>query len=168
MGGTQTVAVIGLGYIGLPTAAILATNGVLGHRRRRRPSDRHVDAVNRRGPLRRARPRHPHGRRHESGHVVGPEGDPKASTYIVAVPTPFKDGYEADLNYIEAATDAIIPQLEGGGCLILESTSPPGATEHMARRVFEARPRPLSRRLGSRPSCAVRHAAPSGCSPVAS
>jgi UDP-N-acetyl-D-mannosaminuronic acid dehydrogenase len=136
---TQTVAVIGLGYIGLPTAAILATNGVtvIGVD----VSDRHVDAVNR-GEVPFVEPdlaTHVAGAVSQ-GMLSAQKDTPKASTYIVAVPTPFKDGYEADLSYIEAATDAIIPQLEGGELLILESTSPPGATEHMARRVFEARP----------------------------
>jgi UDP-N-acetyl-D-mannosaminuronic acid dehydrogenase len=135
----QTVAVIGLGYIGLPTAAILASNGVdvVGVD----VSDRHVDAVNR-GEVPFVEP-------DLATHVAGAVSQgllraqketPKASTYIVAVPTPFKDGYEADLSYIDAATDAIIPQLSGGELIILESTSPPGATEHMAQRVFDARP----------------------------
>ncbi|GAA5022817.1 UDP-N-acetyl-D-mannosamine dehydrogenase [Terrabacter aeriphilus] len=136
---TQTVAVIGLGYIGLPTAAILATNGVkvIGVD----VSDRHVDAVNR-GEVPFVEPdlaTHVAGAVSQ-GMLSAQKDTPKASTYIVAVPTPFKDGYEADLSYIDAATDAIIPQLEGGELLILESTSPPGATEHMAARVFEARP----------------------------
>ena len=136
---SMTVAVIGLGYIGLPTAAILATNGVqvIGVD----VSDRHVDAVNR-GEVPFVEP-------DLATHVAGAvskgllraqKETPKASTYIVAVPTPFKDGYEADLSYIDAATDAIIPQLSGGELIILESTSPPGATEHMAQRVLEARP----------------------------
>ena len=136
---TQTVAVIGLGYIGLPTAAILASNGVnvIGVD----VSDRHVDAVNR-GEVPFVEP-------DLATHVAGAVSQgllqaqketPKASTYIVAVPTPFKDGHEADLSYIDAATDAIIPRLSGGELVILESTSPPGATEHMAQRVLDARP----------------------------
>ncbi len=135
----KTVAVIGLGYIGLPTAAILATNGVkvVGVD----VSDRHVDAVNR-GEVPFVEPdlaTHVAGAVSQ-GMLSAQKETPKASTYIVAVPTPFKDGYEADLSYIDAATDAIIPQLEGGELLILESTSPPGATVHMAQRVLQARP----------------------------
>ena len=137
--GSQTVAVIGLGYIGLPTAAILASNGVrvIGVD----VSDRHVDAVNR-GQVPFVEP-------DLATHVAGAVSTgllraqretPKASTYIVAVPTPFKEGHEADLSYIDAATDAIIPQLSGGELVILESTSPPGATEHLAQRVLDARP----------------------------
>ncbi|WP_256829352.1 UDP-N-acetyl-D-mannosamine dehydrogenase, partial [Ornithinimicrobium faecis] len=59
---------------------------------------------------------------------------------IIAVPTPFKDGHEADLSYIDAATDGIIPQLSGGELVILESTSPPGATERVGQRILAARP----------------------------
>jgi UDP-N-acetyl-D-mannosaminuronic acid dehydrogenase len=134
----KTVAVIGLGYIGLPTAAILATNGVpvIGVD----VSDRHVDAVNR-GEVPFVEPdlaTHVAGAVSQ-GMLSAQKHTPKASTYIIAVPTPFKDGYAADLSYIDAATDAIIPQLEGGELLILESTSPPGATKHMAERVLEAR-----------------------------
>ncbi|GIL34744.1 UDP-N-acetyl-D-mannosamine dehydrogenase [Phycicoccus sp. DTK01] len=136
---SDTVAVIGLGYIGLPTAAILATNGVtvVGVD----VSDRHVDAVNR-GEVPFVEP-------DLATHVAGAvsqgtlraqKDTPAASIYVVAVPTPFKDDHAADLSYIDAATDAIIPQLRGGELLILESTSPPGTTEHMAERVLAARP----------------------------
>ncbi|MEO5981150.1 MAG: UDP-N-acetyl-D-mannosamine dehydrogenase [Pedococcus sp.] len=136
---TKTVAVIGLGYIGLPTAAILASNGVkvIGVD----VSDKHVDAVNR-GEVPFVEPdlaTHVAGAVSQ-GMLSAQKETPQANTYIVAVPTPFKDGHEADLSYIEAATDAIIPQLRGGELIILESTSPPGATEHMARRVLDARP----------------------------
>ncbi|WP_353951822.1 UDP-N-acetyl-D-mannosamine dehydrogenase [Knoellia sp. S7-12] len=135
---TSTVAVIGLGYIGLPTAAILASNGVkvIGVD----VSDLHVDAVNR-GEVPFIEPDlaiHVAGAVSQ-GMLSAQKNTPQASTYIVAVPTPFKDGYAADLSYIEAATDAIIPQLRGGELIILESTSPPGATEHMAKRVLDAR-----------------------------
>ena len=135
---TTTVAVIGLGYIGLPTAAILATNGVrvIGVD----VSDRHVDAVNR-GEVPFVEPdlaTHVAGAVSQ-GMLSAQKTTPRAGTYIVAVPTPFKEGYAADLSYIDAATDAIIPQLQGGELIILESTSPPGATEHMAARVLQAR-----------------------------
>jgi len=135
----RTVAVIGLGYIGLPTAAILASNGtkVVGVD----VSDRHVEAVNR-GEVPFVEPdlaTHVAGSVSQ-GMLCAQKETPKAGTYIVAVPTPFKDGYQADLSYIDAAVDAIIPQLSGGELIILESTSPPGTTEHLANRVLEARP----------------------------
>lgn len=56
----------------------------------------------------------------------------EADAYIVAVPTPFKENYEPDLKYIEAAAKAIAPYLSQGNLVILESTSPVGATEQMA------------------------------------
>ena len=134
----STVAVIGLGYIGLPTAAVLASNGVkvIGVD----VSDRHVDAVNR-GEVPFVEPdlaTHVAGAVSQ-GMLSAQKDTPHAETYIVAVPTPFKDGHYADLSYIDAATDAIIPQLRGGELIILESTSPPGATEHLAQRVVDAR-----------------------------
>lgn len=135
----QRVVVIGLGYIGLPTAAILASNGVevVGVD----VNDRHVDAVNR-GEVPFVEP--------DLGiHVAGAvsrgllsaqKETPAADVFIIAVPTPFKGGHEADLSYIDAATDGIIPQLKGGELVILESTSPPGATEHVGARILAARP----------------------------
>ncbi|MDT0212634.1 UDP-N-acetyl-D-mannosamine dehydrogenase [Rothia sp. ARF10] len=153
---TKTVAVIGLGYIGLPTAAILASNGVrvIGVD----VSDRHVDAVNR-GEVPFVEP-------DLATHVAGAVSQrmlsaqketPQANTYIVAVPTPFKDGYAADLGYIDAATDAIIPQLRGGELIILESTSPPGATQHLADRVLAARPDLSTDGSGERPVVHFAH-----------
>lgn len=135
----ETVAVIGLGYIGLPTAAILAHNGikVIGVD----VNDRHVNAVNS-GQVPFVEPDlEAYVSRSVSQGLLSAQKDtPKANIYIVAVPTPFKDEYQADLSYIDAATDGIIPQLTGGELVILESTSPPGATQHMADRVLAARP----------------------------
>lgn len=135
----KTVAVIGLGYIGLPTAAILASQGldVVGVDVKQST----VDAVNRgevpfvepdlgtflAGAV-------------TQGNLTASTKTPPADAYIVAVPTPFKDGHAADLSYIEAAADAIAPQLVGGELVILESTSPPGATQHMADRILALRP----------------------------
>lgn len=134
-----TVAVIGLGYIGLPTAAILASKGVDVTGVDVNP--RHVDAVNR-GEVPFVEP--------ALGEFVADavrEGTlrasaetPKADVFIIAVPTPFAEEHRVDLRYIDAATDAIIPQLEGGELVILESTSPPGTTEHVAARIAAARP----------------------------
>jgi UDP-N-acetyl-D-mannosaminuronic acid dehydrogenase len=152
----NTVAVIGLGYIGLPTAAILASNGVkvIGVD----VNDRHVDAVNR-GEVPFVEP-------DLATHVAGgvsqgmlsaQKDTPKAGTYIVAVPTPFKGDYDADLSYIEAATDAIIPHLTGGELVILESTSPPGATKYLAERVLKSRPDLSLDGTGDRPIVQFAH-----------
>jgi UDP-N-acetyl-D-mannosaminuronic acid dehydrogenase len=136
---SQRVAVIGLGYIGLPTAAILASHGhqVVGVD----VNPRHVEAVNR-GEVPFVEP--DLGTQVagavSQGYLSAQADTPPAEVYIIAVPTPFKDGYEADLSYIDAATDAIIPHLQGGELIVLESTSPPGATQHLADRITAARP----------------------------
>lgn len=135
----STVAVIGLGYIGLPTAAILAENGVkvLGVD----VSDRTVDAVNA-GTVPFVEPDLAGfvARGVEKGLLSASKTTPAADAYIVAVPTPFKDGHSPDLGYIEAAARGLAPQLTGDELVILESTSPPGATEHMAEVIFAERP----------------------------
>ncbi|GAA3596478.1 UDP-N-acetyl-D-mannosamine dehydrogenase [Agrococcus terreus] len=136
---TQTVCVVGLGYIGLPTAAILASHGhdVIGVD----VNPRHVDEVNEgrvpfiepdletvvAGAVAR-------GRLHAQAHM------PWADAYIVAVPTPFADTYDVDPRHIKAAAEAIAPQLRGGELIILESTSPPGLTEQMGQYILDARP----------------------------
>ena len=134
---TKTVAVIGLGYIGLPTAAILATNGV--HVIGVDVNPVHVDAVNR-GEVPFVEP-------DLATHVAGAvtqgllsaqKETPTARTYIVAVPTPFGPDHRPDLSHVDAATDAIIPRLRGGELIVLESTSPPGTTRHLAERVLAA------------------------------
>lgn len=135
----EDVAVVGLGYIGLPTAAILATNGlnVLGVD----VTDRTVDAVNR-GEVPFVEPDlavHVSGAVNQ-GRLKASKETPKADAYIVAVPTPFNEDKSADLSYIDAAADGIAPQLNGGELIILESTSPPGATQHLADRILSRRP----------------------------
>ncbi|MDE8670736.1 UDP-N-acetyl-D-mannosamine dehydrogenase [Pseudarthrobacter sp. H3Y2-7] len=133
------VAVIGLGYIGLPTAAILAGNGVRVTGVDLNPAI--VEAVNQgRVPF-----VEPDLGIHVSGAVSqgllsAHTTPPAADAYIVAVPTPFHEDKTADLSYIRAAAEAIAPQLVGGELIILESTSPPGTTEIMANVVLSQRP----------------------------
>ncbi|WP_196094295.1 UDP-N-acetyl-D-mannosamine dehydrogenase, partial [Acinetobacter baumannii] len=133
------ICVIGLGYIGLPTAATFAAHGikVTGV-----DVNQHaVDMINQ-GKV----------------HIVEPDLDAlvrdvvaqgklsaqtfptEADAYIVAVPTPFKDDYQPDLKYIEAAAKALAPFLKQGNLVILESTSPVEATEQMAAWLSDARP----------------------------
>lgn len=132
------ICVIGLGYIGLPTAATFAAHGVKVTGVDVNPHA--VDMINQ-GKV----------------HIVEPDLDAlvrdvvaqqklsaqlqpcEADAYIVAVPTPFKDNYEPDLKYIEAAAKALAPFLKSGNLVILESTSPVGATEQMAAWLSEAR-----------------------------
>lgn len=132
------ICVIGLGYIGLPTAATFAAHGV---KVTGVDVNQHaVDMINQ-GKV----------------HIVEPDLDAlvrdvvaqskltaqtvptEADAYIVAVPTPFKDDYQPDLKYIEAAAKALAPFLKPGNLVILESTSPVEATEQMSSWLAEAR-----------------------------
>ncbi|MVZ89980.1 UDP-N-acetyl-D-mannosamine dehydrogenase [Microbacter sp. ANSKLAB05] len=133
------LAVIGLGYIGLPTAVVFALRGwqVTGVD----VSDRTIEMVSK-GEL----PFVEEGldvalkTAVDSGALVVSKTPPAADVFVVAVPTPFAEDYSIDTTFIDAATDALIPKLEAGNLVILESTSPPGTTEHMAARIFAARP----------------------------
>lgn len=136
----KTISIIGLGYIGLPTAAMFASRKirVIGVD----VNQAAVDTINR-GEI----------------HIVEPDLDmvvhaavaqgylrattqpEPAQAFLIAVPTPFKgDNHEPDLKYIEAACKAIAPVLEAGNLVVLESTSPVGATEAMAGWLAKARP----------------------------
>lgn len=140
---SQKIIVMGLGYIGLPTASMLATKGhqVLGVD----VDSKAVESI-------------------KSGriHIIEPDldilvrsavnsGNLKASltpeegdTFIIAVPTPFMevDGNPKapDLTYVESATRAIVPYLRPGNLVILESTSPVGTTEFIYKTIVEMRP----------------------------
>ena len=136
----DTVSVIGLGYIGLPTAAVLAQAGktVIGVD----VKQANVDAINA-GTV----PFVEEGLETVVAGVVA-QGKlsaqletPEADAYIVSVPTPFKGDHDADLSYIEAAARGIAPKLSGGELVVLESTAPPGATEHMADVILDGSPR---------------------------
>ena len=133
------VVTIGLGYIGLPTSALIASHGtnVLGVD----INQSVVDTINE-GKI----------------HIVEPDldkivsaavskGNLKASTkaisaevYLVVVPTPFKGNHEPDISFVEAATKGIIPLLKKGDLYIIESTSPIGTTEKMQKLIFASRP----------------------------
>ena len=139
----QTICVMGLGYIGLPTASLLATKGfnVTGID----VSQKVVDTINQ-GEI----------------HIVEPDLDilvksavnsgnltaslepVEADVFIIAVPTPFKDGgpdhisgKKPDLSYIEAATKTISPFVRPGNLVILESTSPVGTTDEVVAALLK-------------------------------
>lgn len=134
----ETVCVVGLGYIGLPTAAFIASKSskVIGVD----VNETYVNKIN-------------------AGEVPFFEPDfesllagvvaqdrlsaqtttPQADAYIVAVPTPFTDNHDVDMKYIRSAAAGIAPQLRGGELVVLESTSPPGTTERMADYILELR-----------------------------
>lgn len=133
------VVMIGLGYIGLPTAALIAQSKTKVYGVDINPSV--VETINA-GKI----------------HIVEPELDTavanavkegylKASTtpveanvYLVVVPTPFKAKNEPDISFVESATKAIIPLLKEGDLYIIESTSPIGTTEKMMRLIYSERP----------------------------
>lgn len=134
----NTISVIGLGYIGLPTAAIIASRGVkvIG-------VDINKDAVDtiNRGEI----------------HIVEPDLDmvvkaavatgnlratqhpEEADAYVMAVPTPLRDNKEPDVSYVKKAVKSICPLLKKGDLVILESTSPVGTTESIAQWISEER-----------------------------
>ena len=139
MNNFNKICVIGLGYIGLPTAAVFASRKVkvVGI-----DINKHVvDTINQ-GRI----------------HIVEPDLDilvhsvvndgflkasmlpEEADAFIIAVPTPFKgDNHEPNLDYIKAASKSVAKVLKKGNLVILESTSPVGATEQMARWIAEER-----------------------------
>lgn len=139
----ETISVVGLGYIGLPTAAMFASRKkkVIGV-----DVNQHaVDTINR-GEIHIVEPDldmivHAAVTEGYLKAVITPE---PADAFLIAVPTPFKEcaagaAPEPDLKFIEAASKAIAPVLKKGDLVILESTSPVGATEQMAEWLAEAR-----------------------------
>lgn len=132
------VCVVGMGYIGLPTSAVFADNGVdvVGVD----VDPRVIQSINQ-------------GKAHivepdldvllrkvvQAGRLRAAEQPEAADAFIIAVPTPFKDGHIPDLSYIEAAVKAIAPVLQPGNLVILESTSPVGATEQLSHWLAELR-----------------------------
>ena len=133
------VVMVGLGYIGLPTAALIAEGGT--HVHGVDINQDVVDTINR-GEI----------------HIVEPSLDTSvsnavqkgflkaattpiaANTYLIVVPTPFKDKNEPDISFVHAATTAILPLLKEGDLYIIESTSPVGTTEKMMQLIYEERP----------------------------
>lgn len=132
------VAFVGLGYIGLPTAVVMANSGlnVIGVD----VMQDKVEAINR-GEITIVEPglEEELAAALESGRFTVSTEMPEADAYILAVPTPFTDGHKVDMRFINSAADAIAPKLKGGELIILESTSPPRTTERMAARILEAR-----------------------------
>jgi UDP-N-acetyl-D-mannosaminuronic acid dehydrogenase len=134
-----TVAVIGLGYIGLPTAVVLASRGV-----RVIGVDVNAVTVDRvaRGEIPFFEPdlQTSLSGAVALGNISTSMEPPVADAYIIAVPTPITPNEEADLTHVFAAAASIAPQLRPGAIVVLESTSPPGTTEELSRRLAEARP----------------------------
>jgi UDP-N-acetyl-D-mannosaminuronic acid dehydrogenase len=136
---TGRVAVLGLGYIGLPTAVCLATRGVevVGVD----VNEATVEAVSR-GEVPFVEPELAVGVSGAvaMGRLQASTKTPEADAYIIAVPTPFRPDHSADLGYVRAAAEQIAPRLRGGEVVVLESTSPPGTTESVSRWLADLRP----------------------------
>lgn len=135
----ERVAVIGLGYIGLPTAAVLAGTGidVVGVDIN---SDT-VDTINR-GEIHIVEPALDALVREavKAGRLRAATIPELADAFVIAVPTPFKGQHEPDLSYVEAAARAVAPYLKKGDLIILESTCPVGTTEKLTQWLSDARP----------------------------
>lgn len=133
------VCVVGLGYIGLPTAAVLASRGFRVH-----GVEVNADAAATINA----------GRAHivepdldllvraavETGRLAAHATPAAADVFLLCVPTPFQADHVPDLRFVEAATRSIAPFVAAGNLVILESTSPPGTTEKIAAIIREARP----------------------------
>lgn len=136
---TGRVAIIGLGYIGLPTAVALATRGVevVGVD----VNEATVKAVSN-GELPFVEPELAVGVSGavSMGRLTATTETPEADAYIIAVPTPFLEDHSADMSYVRQAVEQIAPKLRGGEIVVLESTSPPGSTEDVSRWLAELRP----------------------------
>jgi len=134
-----TVAVIGLGYIGLPTAVVLASRGV-----RVIGVDLNPVTVERvgRGEIPFFEPDLANSLSGAValGNITTSMEIPVADAYIIAVPTPITPNEEADMSHVFAAAAALAPQLRPGAIVVLESTSPPGTTEELSRTLGAARP----------------------------
>lgn len=132
----KTICVLGLGYIGLPTACMFATHGmrvigvdvnshvieVLNH------GNIHIEEVGLRSLVREAM---------ASGNLVVENAPEPADVFIIAVPTPFNPDKTADMRAVTLATEAIVPHLQRGNLAVLESTSPPRTTVDLIRPILE-------------------------------
>ena len=127
----KTICVIGLGYIGLPTAALLANRNYKVHGVDVVQST--IDTINQ-GNIHIVEPDLDTFVRSavNSGNLIADLKPKKSDIFIIAVPTPFHEGYIPNIDYVLSATEAIAPYLEEGNIVILESTSPVGTTDKIA------------------------------------
>jgi UDP-N-acetyl-D-mannosaminuronic acid dehydrogenase len=128
----KTICVIGLGYIGLPTAALLANHNYKVHGVDVVQST--LDIINQ-GKIHIVEPDLDTFVRSavNSGNLIADIKPKKSDIFIIAVPTPFHDGYVPNIDYVISATEAISPYVENGNIIILESTSPVGTTDKVAK-----------------------------------
>jgi len=130
MNQSKKICVIGLGYIGLPTAALLANRGYKVYGVDVVQST--IDTINN-GDIHIVEPGLDTFVRSavQSGMLKADLKPVEADIFIIAVPTPFHEGYVPNVDYIVSATKAIVPYVKEGDIVILESTSPVGTTDMM-------------------------------------
>ncbi len=128
---SKTVCIMGLGYIGLPTAALLANRKYQVHGVDVVQST--VDTINQ-GKIHIVEPDLDTFVRSavNSGNLIADTKPKEADVFIIAVPTPFHEGYVPNIDYVVSATESIAPYIKAGNIVILESTSPVGTTEKIA------------------------------------
>jgi UDP-N-acetyl-D-mannosaminuronic acid dehydrogenase len=132
----ETICVLGLGYIGLPTASTFATHGmrVVGVDVNRRVvevlhnGEVHIHEPGLRTLVQAA---------FRSGNLRVSQEPEDADAFIIAVPTPIKADKTADLSYVVAAGESIVPHLKAGNLVVLESTSPPCTTLDVVGPILE-------------------------------
>lgn len=131
---------MGLGYIGLPTAIIAAKEGGVGIVgvdinpsvvEQTNAGHLHIIEPGMEEMLQEVV---------KSGKLHASTRPEESDAYFMVVPTPFKGNHEPDVSYVEAATRAVIPFLKEGDLYVIESTSPVGTTEQMAKIIFSERP----------------------------
>ena len=135
----SSVTMMGLGYIGLPTAALLAKHNIKVNGVDINPTvvdtinkgDIHIVEPELKGYVRSAV---------ERGLLTASLKPTRSDVYVIVVPTPFKENHEPDISYVETATMAIIPLLKTQDLYIIESTSPVGTTERMKALIYAQRP----------------------------
>jgi len=135
----QKVVLMGLGYIGLPTAALIAKNNIQVHGVDINPKV--VETINA-GKIHIVEPSLDQAVASAvaNGLLIAATTPVKANAYLIVVPTPFKAKNEPDISFVEAATKAVIPLLKENDLYIIESTSPIGTTQKMMRLIYTTRP----------------------------
>lgn len=134
-----TVSTLGLGYIGLPTSALVAAGGITVNGMD--VNKKVVETINK-GDIHIVEPELKNyvADAVKNGFLKAFDTVQPADVYLIVVPTPFKGNHEPDISFVEAATRSTIPFLKEGDLFIIESTSPVGTTEKMADIIYEERP----------------------------
>lgn len=135
----KKVIFLGLGYIGLPTAAIAAHHGYEVVGVDVNPSV--VETINR-GEIHIVEPDLDKVVKEsvQNGHLRAVSKPETADAFFIVVPTPFKQNHPCRYTYVESATRSVIPFLKEGDLFVIESTSPVFTTERMAELIYRQRP----------------------------